>query len=109
MPLRHRGNTDMCAVIISREINVTTIRDEDDLAYRKKRCAEFRARLRGVHLSAKAFSELTGYSINTVYNWQNRSSRCIPPAPAALRVLSLIERDLNIVSALQEITSKESN
>jgi DNA-binding transcriptional regulator YiaG len=99
----------MCAVIITREINVTSVRDEEDLACRKKKCAAFRSRLRALHISAKTFSELTGYSLETVYNWQSRTFRCIPPAPMALRVLTLIERDRNTIKALEEIIREESN
>jgi len=93
----------MCALIIPRKINVTIARDEDDLACRKKKCAAFRSRLRALHISAKTFAELTGYSIETVYNWQSRTARCIPPAPMALRFLSLIERDRNVIKTFEEI------
>ena len=99
----------MSPTLLTREITVIKDRDRDDLSRRLAKCADFKRRLKKLHLTAVAFAKLIGVSVETVYVWRSHSRRCVPPHPMALRLLSLIERDWSIVGLLDEIASEESS
>jgi hypothetical protein len=90
-------------IITKREINEITAYDPAEASRRRKRCSAFKARIKSSRMTIRSFSSLIGVSEKTAYSWTSS----VPPHPLAMLILSLIEHDKNIISALEAVSSKK--
>lgn len=93
----------MTSVIIQRVINETTSYEASEAVHRRKLCHDFRDRLKAVGLTVRGFAKLLGISEKTAYSWTS----IIPPSSPALRILSLIELDRNMIGVLKELSGHD--
>jgi hypothetical protein len=88
---------------VSKAVREPTDRTPDELDYRRACCIDFGRRLRKLKLPIRRFAVLADFPIRTVYTWTLTTVNCIPPHPAALRTLTLMEIDPSVIETLSRI------